>query len=88
MKVCHPVKPNCKRKRGSLDDSWVDSFDTVLKRLRTTISEKDKAEFARKLRNIDRNSGILDFVPKCPDSGIERKKKQTIFKLNSLSIKT
>lgn len=87
MKICHSVKPYRKRKHVSLDDSWVDSFDPMPNRLRTTINEEDKAEFARKLRDIDSNSGILDFLPKCPHSpGV--KKKQTLFKLNSLSIET
>ena len=68
MKICHLVKPKRKRKHVSLDDSWVDSFDPMPNRMRTTISEVDKVEFARKLRDIDENSGILDFLPECPHS--------------------
>ena len=52
-----------KRKRQYIpvDDSWIDSFDPMPNRLRSTITDEEKANFAAKLANIDDEAAILDF---------------------------
>ena len=42
------------------DDSWVDSFDPRPTKQRRDISIEDKINFAKKLRNVDKESAILD----------------------------
>ena len=56
-----------KRKKTPYDDSWIDSFDPRLMKGRKDITLKEKIDFAKKLREIDPCSGILDFSPFSPN---------------------
>ena len=63
LKLSHSMRLKRKRRYVPVDDSWIDSFDLMPNRLRSTITEEEKANFAAKLAHIDDEAGILDFLP-------------------------
>ena len=67
MKVSQGSLMKKKRKITPYDDSWIDSFDSRLMKGRKDITLKEKIDFAKKLREIDPCSGILDFSPFSPN---------------------
>ena len=67
MKVSQSSLMKRKRKITPYDDSWTDSFDPRLMKGRKDITLKEKTDFAKKLREIDPCSGILDFSPFSPN---------------------
>ncbi len=74
LKLSHSVKLKRKRQYVPVDDSWIDSFDPMPNRLRCTMTEEEKADFASKLADIDDESGILDFLPESSRSkAVEQK---------------
>ena len=82
MKLSHSRK----LKRKPPDDSWIDSFDPMTNRLRCMITEEEKADFAKKLADIDCQSGILDYLP--PSSSSKAGKKKNPIILNQFRILT
>ena len=63
LKLSHSMRLKRKRQYVPVDDSWIDSFDPMPNRLRSTITDEEKANFAAELANIDDEAGILDFLP-------------------------
>ena len=63
LQLSHSMRLKRKRRYVTFDDSWIDSFDPMPNRLRSTITDEDRANFAAKLANIDDEAAILDFLP-------------------------
>ena len=63
MKLCHSLELDSKRNITNYDESWIDSFDPRPSKKRKEIPFVDKVNFEAKLMNIDRDSGILDYLP-------------------------
>ena len=63
MKLFHSLELDSKRNITNYDESWIDSFDPRPTKDRRDIPFVDKVNFAAKLMNIDRDSGILDYLP-------------------------
>ena len=70
--MAHSTGLNSKRLMTNYDDSWIDSFDPVLPKQRIDLPLDKQIDFAKKLRDIDSKSGILDYLPysgtACSDS--------------------
>ena len=67
VKLSHSTGLGSKRDMTPYDDSWIDSFDPRPTKQRKDISIEDKINFAEKLRNIDKESAILDYLPSNKD---------------------
>ena len=70
--MAHSTGLNSKRLMTNYDHSWIDSFDPVLPKQRIDLPLDKQIDFAKKLRDIDSKSGILDYLPysgtACSDS--------------------
>lgn len=74
LKLSHSMRLKRKRQCVPVDDSWIESFDPMPNRLRSTITDEEKANFATKLADIDDESGILDFLPE--SSSLKTKERE------------
>ena len=62
MKMSHTPGLRSKRVMTNHDESWIDSFDPRPTRQRNDPPDEVQKEFAKQLKDIDKHSGILDFL--------------------------
>ena len=63
MKMASSTGQNTKKVVTNYDESWIDSFDPRPPKERKDQPDDKQKEFARRLRDIDKHSGILDYLP-------------------------
>ncbi len=63
MKMAHSTGLETKRVMINYDESWIDSFDLRPPKQRKDLPHEKQLEFVGNLRDIDKKSGILNYLP-------------------------
>ncbi|XP_028412514.1 uncharacterized protein LOC114535352 [Dendronephthya gigantea] len=62
MKMSHTPGLHSNRVVTNYDESWIDSFDPRPTKQRDDLPDEKQLEFAKQLKDIDKHSGILDYL--------------------------